>query len=106
MKKRILSLVLVLAITISIFSIGLTTNAASALWGDALINNPMIKLCAEIRDVNFIYKEVGEFINIINNSLILKMRCRVIKQLMITSLYISHTRRTDTDNRPVVRKIF
>ena len=35
MKKRILSLVLVLAITISIFSIGLTTNAASALWGDA-----------------------------------------------------------------------
>lgn len=35
MKKRILSLVLVLAITISIFSIGFTTNAASALWGDA-----------------------------------------------------------------------
>ena len=35
MKKKILSLVLVLAITISIFSIGLTTNAASALWGDA-----------------------------------------------------------------------
>lgn len=35
MKKKILALALVLAITVSVFSIGLTTNAASALWGDA-----------------------------------------------------------------------
>lgn len=35
MKKKILALALVLSIVVSVFSIGLTTNAASALWGDA-----------------------------------------------------------------------
>ncbi len=35
MKKKILALALVLSVLVSVFSIGLTTNAASALWGDA-----------------------------------------------------------------------
>ena len=35
MKKKILALALVLSVVVSVFSIGLTTNAASALWGDA-----------------------------------------------------------------------
>lgn len=35
MKKKILSFVLVLSVLISVFSVAVTTNAASALWGDA-----------------------------------------------------------------------
>lgn len=35
MKKKILAITLVLTICVSIFSLGFTTNAASALWGDA-----------------------------------------------------------------------
>ena len=35
MKKKILAMTLVLTICVSIFSLGFTTNATSALWGDA-----------------------------------------------------------------------
>lgn len=35
MKKKILALALVLSVLVSVFSIAITTNAASALWGDA-----------------------------------------------------------------------
>ena len=35
MKKKILSLVLVRAVLLSVFSVAIPTNAASALWGDA-----------------------------------------------------------------------
>lgn len=35
MKKKILVFILILSIVASVFSIGITTNAASALWGDA-----------------------------------------------------------------------